>query len=197
MNQQQKERFAELSGKVIEWAEARNIIKGATPVSQFAKLISEFGEFGRNARKFADADGSYNFAKRDEIAAILKDDIGDQIVVMTIIAAQIGACVVQSVEHVEDSIHAPDAVALAMIGVYGAMADNVLKMQIGLFEEKVELAFRKLARVAHWLGTTLDECLAAAYDDIKDRKGVMYNGTFVKSTDAAYPGICAELGLEG
>lgn len=29
-------------------------------------------------------------------------------------------------------------------------------------------------------------CLDAAWEDIKDRKGIMYNGVFVKSTDPAY-----------
>ena len=29
-------------------------------------------------------------------------------------------------------------------------------------------------------------CLDAAWEDIKDRKGIMYNGVYVKSTDPAY-----------
>jgi len=29
----------------------------------------------------------------------------------------------------------------------------------------------------------MDDCLAVAYDDIKDRKGKMIDGIFVKSTD--------------
>jgi len=32
-------------------------------------------------------------------------------------------------------------------------------------------------------GHTMDDCLAVAYDDIKDRKGKMIDGIFVKSTD--------------
>lgn len=33
---------------------------------------------------------------------------------------------------------------------------------------------------AHMHGWTLDECLASAYAEIKDRKGKLINGTFVK-----------------
>ena len=33
-------------------------------------------------------------------------------------------------------------------------------------------------------GTSLEECLAFAYEDIKDRKGMMQpNGIFIKETD--------------
>lgn len=33
---------------------------------------------------------------------------------------------------------------------------------------------------------TLDECLQCAYDDIKDRKGRMVDGVFVKEADEAF-----------
>lgn len=192
MNIEQKQRFGELSAKVIEWAEARNIIKGATQVSQFAKLISEFGEFGRNIIKL----GTFEGPEPKDVDAVM-DDIGDQVVVLTIIGAQMEAYLVDSLESLDGEELAPDYAALQLIGVYGAMADNILKGQLEQFEANVEKAFRLLSVSANWIGSSLDECLAAAYEDIKDRKGVMYNGTFVKSTDAAYPGICAELGLEG
>ena len=33
------------------------------------------------------------------------------------------------------------------------------------------------------LGLDLTECLAVAYDDIKDRKGIMRDGVFIKEAD--------------
>lgn len=33
------------------------------------------------------------------------------------------------------------------------------------------------------LGLNLEECLEVAYDDIKDRKGVMIDGVFIKEAD--------------
>lgn len=39
-------------------------------------------------------------------------------------------------------------------------------------------------------------CLDQAYNDIKDRKGIMHGGVFVKSTDADYPSICAQYGVQ-
>jgi len=43
-----------------------------------------------------------------------------------------------------------------------------------------------LINIAERNGYTIEECLTQAWDDIKDRKGKMVNGTFVKNTDADY-----------
>lgn len=193
MNIEQKERFAELSGKVIEWAEARNIIKGSTPVSQFAKLVSEFGEFCGHAAELQRA----GYFERDALDAKLKDDIGDQLVVITIIGAQLEAYLVDALDRTDDKIQTPFYAVPELGRLYGLLADNVLKGQLEQFEANVQLIFAELNQAAGWVEADLAACLEEAYNDIKDRKGVMYNGTFVKSTDVAYPGICAELGLEG
>ena len=37
--------------------------------------------------------------------------------------------------------------------------------------------------LAYRLSTNLEECLAAAYDVIKERRGKMVNGVFVKESD--------------
>jgi hypothetical protein len=51
-----------------------------------------------------------------------------------------------------------------------------------------------LAMIAGIEGLTIQECLLAAYNDIKDRKGILYNGVFVKETDPVYPRILQALG---
>lgn len=90
---------------ITQWHHDRNLIDGATNMSQFAKLISEAGELSNNIAKGKDC----------------RDDIGDMIVV--------------------------------------------------------------LINIAERNGYTIEECLAQAWDDIKDRKGKMINGTFVKEAD--------------
>lgn len=40
--------------------------------------------------------------------------------------------------------------------------------------------------VANKNGHTLQECVQIAYDDIKDRKGILWNGVFVKESDLSY-----------
>ena len=93
--------------KIRNWAHARNIIKGATPQSQFVKLIEEVGELASGIGK----------GRKDEVV----DGIGDAVVVLTILAAQ----------H----------------------------------------------------DVSIEQCIECAWNEIKNRKGVMRNGTFVKEAD--------------
>lgn len=51
------------------------------------------------------------------------------------------------------------------------------------FIEGLGMVVDNLTVLAYRLGTNLEECLAAAYDVIKDRKGKMINGVFVKQED--------------
>lgn len=92
---------------IREWAEARNLIRGATPAAQYEKLLEEVTEL-------------YSGLRKDDITEIV-DAIGDCTVVLTILASQ--------------------------------------------------------------LNYTIEDCIAHAYEQIKDRKGRMIDGVFVKEED--------------
>ena len=40
---------------------------------------------------------------------------------------------------------------------------------------------------------SIEECLEAAYNDIKDRRGVLFEGVFVKSTDPQYEFVLTQV----
>ena len=44
---------------------------------------------------------------------------------------------------------------------------------------------------------TLETCLQVAYDDIKDRKGVLLDGVFIKDTDPRFDGAMAVIAARG
>ena len=94
----------ETFNSIRRWANDRNLIHGATPVAQYAKLLEEIGELGRA------------LIEGDDKKRI--DSIGDCVVVLTILASQ----------------HAD----------------------------------------------TIEDCIKSAYEEIKDRKGRMIDGKFVK-----------------
>lgn len=96
--------------KVRQWASDRNLIEGSNPQAQMLKLIEEVGELAAAIAR----------GKRFEAT----DGIGDCMVVLTILAAQL----------------------------------------------KHESA---------------EECFSLAYDEIKDRKGRMIDGVFVKEVQNA------------
>lgn len=75
---------------VKKWAHDRNLIEGATPHAQFHKLIQECAELSDNMCKNKDC----------------SDDIGDILVVLIIIAEQLGLhieeCLAIAYEDIKD-----------------------------------------------------------------------------------------------
>lgn len=47
----------------------------------------------------------------------------------------------------------------------------------------ITLVWFSLVSIANHFGTTIDECLQIAYDEIKNRKGKMIGDTFIKEED--------------
>jgi hypothetical protein len=156
---------------VREWANARNLIKGATPKDQMLKLVSEYGEL---------------YIAKDR--AEEQDSFGDSMVVLTLLAAMYDA-------RIEDLV--PSRKHAHAIAELGLLADLILKGRP---------AFEVLPQLAVCREAIEDECALegfnmtvaydAAYNEIKDRKGVMYNGAFIKSTDPAYGDTLAAIEAE-
>lgn len=89
----------------------------------------------------------------------------------------------------------PERQALKLGSEMGELFDHVAKKDIAAVKDDIGDCMVVLTIIAAQCNLSVEECLQQAYDDIKDRRGVMYNGVFVKSTDARYPSIIAELGL--
>lgn len=79
-----------LEAKVITWAHQRQILQNSTPQQQMLKLVSEMGELSDNVAK----------------ARNIEDDIGDCLVVLTIIAnmnqTSLGECLAVAYEDIKD-----------------------------------------------------------------------------------------------
>lgn len=157
----------DLIEKIEQWAEDRNIIKGSRPIDQAMKLFSEFGELADNVGKGRDC----------------RDDIGDCIVVLIIIAKQIDLDFlrVSGFEYPPIESELKETVAFL-----GCSLGNLLAGQ----EKDAELGYTVVLGLLHNIavkrGYTLEECVQIAYNDIKDRKGLMHNGVFIKESDSAY-----------
>lgn len=76
--------------QIILWARDRNLIEGSTPDKQFLKTVEELGELSK-------ALGRGNIEQ-------IKDGIGDVIVTLTILGAQLNMHVVDCVEIAYDEI---------------------------------------------------------------------------------------------
>lgn len=162
------------------WANARNIINGADAKSQFFKLVSELGEWAEGV----------TIGDRDEVI----DGIGDAFVVLTIMSRQLGSDIL--------ALHGSAAVSgfphadLSLLALLGRLADNLAKGQDDLAKDRIGQLAVALVKTALRYGLDVNTCLLRAYNDIKDRVGVMYHGVYVKSTDPRYASIVEELKTE-
>lgn len=164
--------ISELNELIREWAKARKL-DTADPARQFLKVMEEFGKelypLASDARP----------ADLDE----LMDAIGDTHVTLEILALQLGV-----IPFVADH-----DIAAEPLSVNNGILDNMV-IAIGNIAECVAKG-RDASRYigyTQWLLEQLSElatdsapevCIEAAYDEIKDRKGEMRNGVFVKEED--------------
>lgn len=159
----------ELILKIEQWAEDRNLIKGSDPLSQAMKLFSEAGELADNIGK----------------GRCVKDDIGDVLVVMIIISKQLDKSMSNLVWHkYQWADNHPKKLAIELMLSLSDFAKwaSLEFHHNGIVKRIINI----LNGIAIANNTTLDECLAVAYNDIKDRKGIMHDGIFIKESDPRY-----------
>ena len=158
----------ELILKIEQWAEDRNIIKGAKPLDQAMKLLSENGEL-------SDRVGNNELDK-------VFDDVGDVFVVLTIIAKQ---CNLSIYNHLDAKLnHSGLKVDVAFL----AFELAVVATEVYEWDEQskhfpkyaLEHAVARLRSIAEQVGLTLEYCVEQAYIDIKDRKGNFNRRSFCK-----------------
>lgn len=78
----------------------------------------------------------------------------------------------------------------------GELADSILKGDRQGAVDDFGDVLVCLINAAEIMKIPLQEALEHAYNEIKDRKGVMFNNCFVRSTDPNYSRILKSLGLE-
>jgi NTP pyrophosphatase (non-canonical NTP hydrolase) len=66
---------------------------------------------------------------------------------------------------------------------FGELCQGLAKNNKGLVIDSIGDMFVVLTILSKQLGVCIEDCVAAAYDEIKDRKGKMINGVFVKESD--------------
>lgn len=175
---------------IRNWAHARNLINGATPQAQFVKLVEEFKEF---------VDGHLDM----EFEEIL-DGLGDTVVVLTIQAAQLGtdieSCISVLDEHLEfantfegilSKTQSVDLLSLRVISSIGELATGIAKKDLTKVHTGIGGAYRVLEAIALRFDFTIEYAAEQAYNVIKDRKGQMIDGVFVKEADLPNYGIAS------
>lgn len=160
----------ELIEKIENWAEERNLINGSTPQKQFIKLMEEFGELCAGISK----------NKLD----IIKDSLGDCFVVIVILAKQ-----TKSEFDFEPlplwGCKGVDAWIEKCLGKFASISKKI--NYSGKYNRHIEYdlgyVLFSLIMLANEYELSFLECVKGAWDEIKDRKGRMINGVFIKEAD--------------
>lgn len=155
----------ELIEKVEAWSKERGL-DTADSRKQRLKLWEEFGELNAS------------IARNNRDDAI--DAIGDILVVMIIYCQQLGYPKTKELFDVD----------VVLLEYYDRMSiiEILEQVAVGILGTKttirgVQEVITILANMTERLDTSLEECLQAAYNEIKDRRGEMVNGVFVKESD--------------
>ncbi|MBN6068770.1 pyrophosphatase [Aggregatibacter actinomycetemcomitans] len=177
----------ELIKNIENWAEERNLIQGSTPQKQFIKLMEEFGELCAGVSK--------------NNIDMIKDSIGDCFIVLIIMNKQADNALLQI--NIADAIEQDNLtneelfadveskikdkskdglvanLLIELTGSFGELGFSVLSEDY----EDFSLLLPYLCLLGAFYRLSIEECVRAAWDEIKDRKGRMINGVFVKEAD--------------
>lgn len=168
-----------LEQSILGWAHERNLIKGSTCRKQLAKTCEEFGELAAGLNK-----GKH---------ALIKDGVGDVLVTLIIANGCAGgehlfsseesgndwAIILQHRRLEQDS----SEVVLSLLYELDYITELSRPKRYTWRTERMRDMIRWLVVAAERAECKLEECLLIAWMEIKDRKGRMIDGVFVKEQD--------------
>lgn len=166
----------EIEEKIYQWAKVRGILD-ASPDAQLGRLIEEAGELAK--------------AIRTNNTEEMIDAIGDMTVVIlnhySIISGDVLKLgkINESKEKIKEIV-GNDVLDL-MLSIPNSTISNMFEYLLD--EEHSEAITHLTILSAVLLDKPLYYCLEQAYDEIKDRRGMIINGSFVKEADFIKKGI--------
>ncbi len=166
----------ELIEKIEKWAEDRNIFNGSTVQKQILKLVEEIGEL-------------FSGHNKNDVNKI-RDSVGDSIVVLTNLRKMLNiketlldTYLESDYIFEEDNIYNAEEHLFWILRFLGFLSDHGVSGVERTYSESVNIIFYNLMRYCRAKEIDLIECVQYAYDQIKDRKGRMVDGIFVKEED--------------
>lgn len=168
-----------LNEKIIEWAKLRDLDKKGTIDGQRIKTIEEFAELMKG------------ISKKD--IAMIKDSIGD-VYVTLIIGNMLKKEKIEIEKALKEAKQEYKNVTYSLRLNIGSPEHAINQMQmatscmrellfIGYTQHTVTMCLIYLMAMADFCKSSLKECVELAYQEIKDRRGKMVDGTFVKESD--------------
>jgi len=158
-------KLQKLITNVQQWSIDRGLDK-ADSKKQMLKLYEEFGELASG------------IAKRNK--EVVKDSIGDVVVVLIILAQQQGVRLISDFELSHENISKENVVLEA--SEYIGAVSNFVKRNLKC-EGHIVYLIAYLRLIAKDENLKFEDCLSKAWNEIKDRKGKLIDGVWVKEED--------------
>lgn len=161
----------EFTGLIEQWAEDRNL-HTADPIKQYDKLIEEFGELMKGINKHD--------------MAMIRDSIGDMYVVLVVMGKQLGLPMSDLLKDERVDTLRPQHSTFGYVRDLNRLADNMKSNEFYdgyVFIWNASDIEKQLIRTCGEYEISFVDCVGLAYNEIKDRKGEMRDGKFVKEAD--------------
>lgn len=151
---------------VQQWSIDRGLDK-ADSKKQLLKLYEEFGELASGIAK-----GNKE---------VVKDSIGDVVVVLVILAQQQGLKKISDFNIICNHLQPSDLMPQASETI-GLISLRVRRTKSEV-EEPIVRLISYLRTIAKYENLKFEDCLSQAWNEIKDRKGKLIDGVWVKEED--------------
>ena len=164
----------ELSNNIRNWATDRKIIPNSNIEAQYIKLCEEFGELSDSIRK--------------NNKVVIIDSIGDMYIVATIITGLLNTNI-EELDLFQNEFYNnnDDNIKQSFFWLANSLGDigkYIVKNRKDNIKRKLADLVNDLQAVAILNNTTLEQCVLASYEEIKNRKGYLRNdGIFIKESD--------------
>lgn len=164
--------LTELMAAVRQWGYDRNLCTPECIESQMLKQVSEFSETAEGILE-------------TDITKVV-DGIGDTLVVAILMGERLKHPIAPSVIGNVIPSREANSTCLGSLISLGRLSDLIGKKSYAKATAELENFIMNVCDMARQLGYDPIACLYTSYDEIKDRKGVMYNGMFIKESDPEY-----------
>ena len=163
----------ELVPLIQEWAKEREIYKQLTPFDELLKTHEEVGELIK--------------ACYDNDKPAIQDAIGDIMVTLINYCNLIGEDFVNLYKTSLNQTKHVTTKTISAVNANSYVAKMITDEIVSFYKNEITYTFYNILDVLNEMrlvteleGTTLEACLNLAYNEIKDRKGKIINGKFVK-----------------
>ncbi len=176
MGENMNKEIKELIDKIEQCAEDRDIFNGSTVKKQIKKLAEEIGEL-------FSGDNKNNLD-------LIKDGVGGCVVVLinlrkmlNIEETLLNTYLDSDYIFEEDNVFDADEHLFWILRFIGFLSDYGVPETERTYPNSVNMIFYNLMRYCRAKEIDFIDCIQHAYDQIKDRKGKMIDGVFVKEED--------------